>query len=334
VVIPTSGRGDLLQICLQSLRAPEPGGAELVVVDDGRADGVRTACQRAGQPVRLVDVPRGAGFARAVNAGLAAARAPLLVVLNNDVVAEPAFLQRLVEAADASGAGLVVPRVLALRQARRVDNTGNSLYPDGLNLCRARGQADGPQHGAGIDPLLPSGSALLIRRSLLERIGGFDERFFAYGEDAEVGLRGGRARSGCRYAPDAVVRHLGGGTWGPQSLRKAYLVERNRARLAHTHLPWSRLLAAPLFAAARYWQHAADATASTGPLGSYPRGTARGGAALAAVAALAAAAVGLPADLQHRRRLAAQATVSEAELDALLGERMVGLSELRRRRSW
>jgi GT2 family glycosyltransferase len=334
VVIPTSGRGDLLQDCFDSLAPGIDGGIELIVVDDGRADGVRTACQRAPVSVRIVPVDRDSGFARAVNAGLDAARAPLLLVLNNDVVAAPGFLERLTEVAEATGAGIVVPRVLALRDRRRVDNTGNGLYPDGLNLCRARGRVDEPGQRAGVDPLLPSGAAVLLRRALLERIGGFDDGFFAYGEDAELGMRALRAGYRCRYAPDAVVYHLGGGTWGRSSLRKAYLVERNRARLARAHLPAARLAVAPLFAAARYLHHARSVAEGGGPLASYPQGLARGGAAFAAVLAVVASAAGLPFDLRRRRERSAQATLSDTEFDALLDERMVGLSEVRQRRAW
>lgn len=334
VVIPTAGRADLLHDCLTSLASEDNPSAEVIVVDSGPPDGTHAACAEAPLPARVVRLRRPAGFAAAVNAGLAEACGTYLLVLNNDVRAAPGFLAHLVGTAEASGAQLVVPRVLSLRHPDRVDNTGNALYADGLNLCRARGDVDGPGPRAPVDPLLPSGCAMLISRALLTRIGGFDAGFFAYGEDAELGLRALEAGVRPRYAPDAVVHHLGGGTWGPQSLRKAYLVERNRARLAAAHLPISWLVSTPWRVAARYVHHARLATEGGGPLGSYAGTAQRCGAALAAGAALLSSVGGLPADLRRRARVRDQASVGPREIAALLSRRTVGVAELIRPRPW
>ena len=334
VVIPTAGRADLLRQCLASLVSEDNPPLEVIVVDGGPPDGIHAACDATTLPTRVLRLGRPAGFAAAVNAGMEVARGKYVLVLNNDVRAAPGFLARLVETAEASGAQLVVPRVLSLRCPDRVDNTGNALYADGLNLCRARGAADGPGPRAPVDPLLPSGCAMLLSRALLTRIGGFDEGFFAYGEDAELGLRAIEAGVRPRYAPDAVIHHLGGGTWGPQSLRKAYLVERNRARLAAAHLPVAWLAASPWHVATRYLHHARSGAAGEGPLGSYPGAALRCGAALAAGAALLSSVGGLPADLRRRARVRAQASLTARELADVLSRRTVGVAELIRPRPW
>ena len=189
VVVPTAGRMDLLAPCLSSLASDDNPSTEVIVVDSGPPDGIHAACAAAALPVIVIDLRHPVGFAAAVNVGLVAARGRYLLVLNNDVRVGAGFLAHLVSAAEASGSQLVVPRVLSMLHPERIDNTGNTLYPDGLNLCRGRGCDDGPQHRSPVDPLLPSGAAMLLGRGLLTRIGGFDSGFFAYGEDAELGLR-------------------------------------------------------------------------------------------------------------------------------------------------
>lgn len=333
VIIPHAGGLDLLAGCLRSLASPVAGGLEVIVVDSGPAEGLWTVCDRAPFLVRVVPAGRQRGFAAAVNAGFAAAQGRYLLVLNNDVSAAPGFVETLVATAEATGASLVAPRVLSMAQPDRIDNTGNDLYGDGLNLCRARGQPDDPGHRVPIDPLLPSGAAMLLRRSLLTRIGGFDPAYYAYGEDAELGMRALRAGAECRYAPDAVVYHLGGGTWGPASLRKAYLVERNRARLVAAHFPVRPLLAVPLHTALRYVQHAADGLRGRGPVSAYS-GVTRGGAAAAAAAALFASLLAAPTDLYRRRAANAQTSLSPRDLDLTIRRRTVGLEGVRHRRVW
>ena len=91
----------------------------------------------------------------------------------------------------------------------------------------------------------------MYRKSMLEEIGGFDEDFFAYGDDAELGLRARIAGWLCLYAPRAVVRHHRGSTLGKDSGRRLQLIERNRVLLAVKLFPWSLLALNPFYYAAR-----------------------------------------------------------------------------------
>ena len=86
---------------------------------------------------------------------------------------------------------------------------------------------------------------------MLDQIGGFDEDFFAYGDDAELGLRARIAGWRCIYTPAAVVRHHRGATLGKDSARRLELIERNRVLLALKLFPWSLLCLNPLYFAVR-----------------------------------------------------------------------------------
>jgi len=102
-----------------------------------------------------------------------------------------------------------------------------------------------------MEVLWPDGCAALYRRSMLDEIGGFDETFFAYGEDAELGLRARIAGWRCVYAPRALVFHERAATLGLASVRRVSLIERNRVLLAVKHFPARLLLLNPFYYAAR-----------------------------------------------------------------------------------
>jgi GT2 family glycosyltransferase len=105
---------------------------------------------------------------------------------------------------------------------------------------------------------------------MLDEIGGFDEDFFAYGDDAELGLRARIAGWRCVYTPQAVVRHHRGSTLGKDSVRRLELIERNRLLLAIKLFPWSLLLLNPLFFAARLAAGALAACRGTGDTAYFP----------------------------------------------------------------
>jgi hypothetical protein len=91
----------------------------------------------------------------------------------------------------------------------------------------------------------------MYKRAMLDEIGGFDEDFFAYADDAELGLRARIAGWRCLYVPGAVVRHHRGATLGLGSGRRLELIERNRVLLAAKLFPWSLLCLNGAYYAAR-----------------------------------------------------------------------------------
>lgn len=131
------------------------------------------------------------------------------------------------------------------------------------------------------EALWPDGCAAMYRRAMLEEIGGFDEDFFAYADDAELGLRARIAGWTCLYMPGAVVRHHRGATLGVFSPRRIELIERNRVFLAAKLFPWRLLLLNPFYFAARIAAGAWAALHGRGEIGRFPAGASRAGVALA-----------------------------------------------------
>ena len=173
------------------------------------------------------------------------------------------------------------------------------------------------------DALLPSGSAALYRRDMLESIGGFDEDFFLYCEDTDVGLRARWAGWLCRYVPDAVVHHRYSHSAGRASALKAYYVERNRLFVVVKNFPASALWRVPFTSIARYGWHMYFLLRGQGTTGEFKH--AGGGAALVwfVVKAHLVLLGRLGALRAKRRAVQATAKLTASDFSALLQQHSI-----------
>ena len=224
---------------------------ETIVVDNGSCDGSAEMVEREFPSARLIRNRQNRGFCAGNNQGIAAARGELIALLNNDAEANPGWLAALARAFARPEIGMAASKVLVYEDPRRIDKAGHLIYPDGQNRGRGTGAPDHGQFDCLEEILWPDGCAAMYRKEMLDRIGGFDEDFFAYADDAELGLRARIAGWRCLYVPDAVVRHHRGSTLGLQSLKRLELIERNRVLLAAKLFPWSLLWLNPFYYAAR-----------------------------------------------------------------------------------
>jgi len=239
VIVVNWNRGDLLAEALASLAA-QTIGAEIIVVENESSGSPHPLAQRFPN-VRWIHNRRNEGFCRANNQGIAAARGEFIALLNNDAEAEPGWLEALLSCFCGEDTGMAASKILVHEDPRMIDKAGHLMYPDGQNRGRGTGQLDRGQFDRVEEVLWPDGCAAMYRRSMLNQIGGFDEDLFAYGDDAELGLRARIAGWRCIYTPQAVVRHHRGSTLGKSSWRRIALIERNRVLLAARHFPF-RLL--------------------------------------------------------------------------------------------
>jgi GT2 family glycosyltransferase len=224
---------------------------ETIVVDNGSVDGSPGMAEREFG-ARVIRNPDNRGFCAANNQGIAAAGGEFIALLNNDAEAEPGWLAALLRAcSQAPDVGMAASKVLVWEDPLHIDKAGHLIFPDGQNRGRGTGEMDRGQFDAEEEVLWPDGCAAMYRKQMLDSIGGFDEDFFAYGDDAELGLRARIAGWRCLYAPRAVVRHHRGSTLGKGSARRLELIERNRLLLAIKLFPWSLLWLNPVFFAVR-----------------------------------------------------------------------------------
>lgn len=238
---------------MESLARQTRRDFEVVVVDNSGRGLVRRNGVAAG--ARVLENSRNAGFGGALNQGLRASSAPYLATLNDDAAAHPGWLEALVGAMERRpDAGMCASQVRLFGE-HRLDSAGMLVARDGSS--KQRGQGRTPEDFPVCEEVLfPSGSAALYRREMLEQVGGFDEQFFLYCEDTDLGLRARWAGWTCLYVPEAVVEHHYSHSAGAASPVKAYYVERNRLFVLVKNFPGGMLAAAPLVTAARYLWHA------------------------------------------------------------------------------
>ena len=204
---------------------------------------------RAEFGVRVIANPVNRGFCAANNQAFAAARGEFVALLNNDAEAEPDFLAHLRRAFDvAPDIGMAAAKVLVWEDPRRIDKVGHLIYPDGQNRGRGTGEIDaGPVRPHARNACGRMAAPPCTARPCWTQIGGFDEDFFMFADDAELGLRARIAGWRCLYMPGAVVRHHRGGSLDAGSTGRIFLIERNRVLLAAKLFPWSLLLLNPYY---------------------------------------------------------------------------------------
>jgi GT2 family glycosyltransferase len=276
VVVVNWNRCGLLERCLRSLAAQTAPPFEVILVDNGSGDGsVEMAlAQYSNTPAFSLSVIRNQenqGFCRANNQAFEQARGEFIALLNNDAEANPDWLASLLAAFDdRPELGMAASKILVYEDPDIIDKAGHVIYLDGQNWGRGHGEPDIGQFEEVEETLWPDGCAAMYRRAMLKSIGGFDEDLFAYGDDAELGLRARIAGWGCLYIPTAVVRHHRGSTLGKLSMRRVELIERNRVLLAVKHFPWSLLCLNTGYFCARLVAGSVAALTGRGETGHFP----------------------------------------------------------------
>ena len=333
VVVANLNRKALLSVCLKSLEAQQGAGFEVIVVDNASTDGspewVEQYARSAVFPVRLIRNPVNRGFCAANNQGFAAAQGEFIALLNNDAEAEPGWLEQLLLAfRRGEDVGMAASKILVWEDPRQIDKAGHLIWLDGQNRGRGSGEIDEGQYDAEEEVLWPDGAACMYRKSMLDRIGGFDEDLFAYGDDAELGLRARIAGWRCIYMPKAVVRHHRGTTLGLLSFRRLRLIERNRVLLAAKLFPGTLLWQNGLHYLARLAAGARAAARGKGEIGRFPGWKAKFKALLALAAGDLEAILMMPRTIAKRRRLKSLRRLSSSQVEQLLRSHTISLKTL------
>jgi GT2 family glycosyltransferase len=244
---------DLLRRCLATVETQTYRDFEVIVVDNGSADGTEEMVRASYPDARVIRNAENVGFCAGNNQAIRVARGDCIFLLNNDAELAPNCLERLIEAVDLDPEfGMFATRIMMYDRPNVFDSTGLLVYPDGV--CRSRGwlEKDIGQYDEADEVLGPNGCAALYRRAMLDDVGLFDERYFAYLEDLDLAFRGQRRGWKCRYVPEAVVLHKKSMTSGYHSAFKAHLVERNRIFNSIKLFPRRLLFLSPFYTLARY----------------------------------------------------------------------------------
>ena len=329
VAVPTLTAGQALTECLLSLQRQTFQKFEVVVVDN-------SGTRKVTEPGTVIDKGRArviynennVGFGAAVNQVFRDTKARYLATLNDDAVADPRWLKALVDVAEANPkVGMFAPCVM-LAGTGTLDSAGMLLAADGSSKQRGHGKSP-DEFSKLTKAFFPSGSAALYRRAMLEEIGLYDEMYFLYCEDTDVGLRARWSGWECLYVPQAIVEHRYSHTAGGASPMKAYYVERNRLYTAVKNFPLRMLLGVPFASAGRYFWHLISLLGGFGKTGEYREaGHDTWLLPFLVFRAHAATLFRLPRLWKERRRIAATRKISVADFEALAKTHAISLREV------
>lgn len=244
VVIPNYNGKNYIEGCLDSLYAlRERDLFRVIVVDNGSTDGSLEFLRGRCSGAELIALPENTGFCHAVNVGIAAADTPYVILLNNDTVVLEGFVGALVDALEEDERIFSASsRMLDWKDPARIDDAGDRYCVLGWAFSRGKGLA-AERFSAPAEVFSACGGAAIYRKSVLERIGLFDEAHFAYLEDVDIGYRARIYGYVNRYAPEAKVLHAGSASSGSRYNEwKTKLVSANSVYLIGKNMPLLQLL--------------------------------------------------------------------------------------------
>jgi hypothetical protein len=215
VILSYDGR-HLLELALPSILAQSRPAEQVIVVDNGSSDGTLTWLAESQPTIQVLRLEQNIGVTAALNRGVeAASPGNDVLLLNNDVELDPGcFHELLAELAAHPQAAVVAAKLLDYHHRELLDGAGDRWSWGGEAHRRGQGERDTGQFDRAEDVFSACGAAALYRRSAVESVGPFDERFFANGEDTDWAFRANLAGYTCRYTPAAVVYHMGSATLG------------------------------------------------------------------------------------------------------------------------
>ncbi|WP_022722497.1 glycosyltransferase family 2 protein [Rhodopseudomonas sp. B29] len=257
VLIVSYNTEDLLRNCLRSVVEQRGSlGQQIIVVDNGSADGSVAMVRTEFPEVELIDAKQNLGFARGVNLAATRADAEYLLLLNPDTVVLDRALERLVQFARSQpGHGLYGGRALKTDGSLELSSCW-ALPTIWSTTCFALGLSTAFRHTQWFDPEamahwrrdtvrevgIVTGCLLLAPRDVWDELGGFDERYFMYGEDADLALRAKAAGYRPIICPDACIIHEVGKASATKA-GKLLLLFKGKATLFRDHFDgWRRSL--------------------------------------------------------------------------------------------
>jgi GT2 family glycosyltransferase len=230
IVIVTWNSGKHLPRCLDCLARQALQDFEIVLIDNGSSDnsiaGLEEQYPHLG--LRVERLAKNIGFAAGNNRGAQLARGKWLVLLNADAFPEPDWLAELITASTANPEfSSFSSRQLQASNPSILDGTGDAYHVSGLAWRLGLGYPADTHGLEKAEIFSPCAAAAMYLREAFLDVGGFDEDFFSYFEDVDLGFRLQLRGYRCLYLPHAVVHHVGSSTFGERSDFAFYHSHRN-----------------------------------------------------------------------------------------------------------
>jgi len=252
IIIPHHGGWKILENCLISLEESTYPNLEIILVDNASPDDSIQKLRGKFPEVRVVESAKNRGFSGGCNLGSKEAKGEYLLILNNDTIHEPDWIEPLVQILEENPKiSSVQPKIKNIDSPQFFDYAGAcGGYMDWLCFPFARGriftevEKDEQQYDTTEKIFWASGTAFLTRRSIFHQLSGFDEILFAHMEEIDYHWKSQLAGYEVWVEPKSVIYHHGGATLPAASPQKTYLNHRNSLVLLLTNKPWEDILTA------------------------------------------------------------------------------------------
>ncbi len=321
IIVLNWNGGDHVRACIDSLLQQDYANLEIIVVDNGSTDGSVEAISNY-RTVRLIENRENLGFAAGNNVGIREASGEYVVILNNDAELDQRCISEMKRAIDKDERyGACASKIYLKFENNVLDAAGLVVCPDGLSIGRGRLES-GDCYDREEEVFFASGCCMMCRREMLEdvKIGEdyFDEAFFMYADDTDLGWRARLRGWKTVYAPNARAYHLHSASTENYSPFKAFQVERNRIWVQAKYFPFGMMVSGQLFTALRYLFQAYGAFTGVGASGGFSKQYSKAQLMKVLFGAWAAAIRGMPAVWRKRRLIRQRRTIGDAEIHNLL----------------
>lgn len=238
IIIPNYNGKEYLLPCLNSVFGKTGIPVEVIVVDNHSQDGSVEEVRRIYPQVQVIILDKNYGFSKAVNEGIKRAKTPFVLLLNNDTEIEKGFVEALLKRIKSNRRIFSVEaRMIQFHDREKIDSAGT--FYNILGWARARGKDKHVyRYQKACYTFAACGGAAIYRKSVFDRIGMFDEKYFAYLEDIDIGYRAKRHGYVNVYEPEARVYHVGSAVSGSRYNEfKVRISARNNIYLIYKNMP-------------------------------------------------------------------------------------------------
>lgn len=242
VIIPNYNGAQHLKACFHSLRDQTYKEFEIILIDNNSKDDSVKFTEENFPEVRVIKMNYNSGFAKAVNEGIRNSRGEYLLLLNNDTECKIDFLAQMISGFKNPDTGSVACKMLNFYDRTTIDDAGDFIKLRGSPYARGNGEKDEAQYEKKEYIFGACAGAAIYKREVFDKVGYFDEDFFAYYEDVDMSFRMQSAGYKCFYNPEAICYHKRGATTASMTGFETMLCEKNLIAVRLKNYPLSMLI--------------------------------------------------------------------------------------------
>ena len=227
IIILNYNGENYLEDCIESIFRETKHDFEVIVVDNNSPDKSGEKFSKKYQNCKFILNEKNEGVSEGLNVGIKNSNGEYIVLLNNDLIVAPKWLDYLFEAYEKNGSGLYQPKFLKMSDRSIIDSAGNLINIFGFGFSREKGKKDILKYNSIEEIGFAAGTCMFTAKEIFDKVGYFDKKLFAYNEDLDLGWRARLLGYKSFYVPESIVYHHGSAQW-KWSGEKFYLLERNR----------------------------------------------------------------------------------------------------------